>query len=50
MSLIKCPECGKEISDKSHICIHCGYSLFAGFIGSNKTINSCGNCGYSWKQ
>lgn len=25
--LIKCPECGKEISDKSIQCIHCGYPL-----------------------
>lgn len=25
--LIKCPECGKEISDKSEQCIHCGYPL-----------------------
>ena len=27
MALIKCPECGKEISDKSSNCIHCGYPL-----------------------
>lgn len=27
MSLIKCPECGKEISDKAEQCIHCGYPL-----------------------
>ena len=27
MSLIKCPECGKEISNKSKQCIHCGYPL-----------------------
>ncbi len=27
MALIKCPECGKEISDKSEICVHCGYPL-----------------------
>ena len=25
MALIKCPECGKEVSDKSKVCIHCGY-------------------------
>ena len=24
MALIKCNECGKEISDKATICIHCG--------------------------
>lgn len=27
MSLITCPECGKEISDKSKQCIHCGFPL-----------------------
>lgn len=25
--LIKCPECNNEISDKSEICIHCGYPI-----------------------
>lgn len=29
MALIKCPECGKEISDKSQACIHCGFPLEA---------------------
>lgn len=27
MSLIKCPECGKEISDKATICPNCGYPI-----------------------
>ena len=27
MALIKCPECGKEISDKSKCCIHCGFPM-----------------------
>ncbi len=27
MSLINCPECGKEISNKSEKCIHCGYPI-----------------------
>ncbi len=27
MSLIKCPECGKEVSSKSKVCIHCGYPI-----------------------
>lgn len=27
MALIKCPECGKDISDKSTVCIHCGFPL-----------------------
>lgn len=25
MALIKCPECGKEISDKAKACPECGY-------------------------
>lgn len=27
MALIMCPECNWEISDKSEICIHCGFPL-----------------------
>lgn len=27
MSLILCPECNEKISDKSSVCIHCGYPL-----------------------
>lgn len=27
MALIVCPECNREISDKSEICIHCGFPL-----------------------
>lgn len=27
MALIKCPNCGKEISDKAKRCVHCGYIL-----------------------
>ena len=27
MALINCPECGKEISDKSETCIHCGFPM-----------------------
>lgn len=27
MAIIKCPECGQEISDQSRNCIHCGYPL-----------------------
>ena len=27
MSLIKCPECGKEISDRADACIHCGFPV-----------------------
>ena len=41
MSLVKCPECGKEISSKSEKCVHCGFPLYkrykitlTGFEGS----------------
>ena len=27
MSMVQCPECGREISDQANVCIHCGYSL-----------------------
>lgn len=27
MALIKCPECGKDVSNKATACIHCGYPL-----------------------
>lgn len=33
--LITCPECKKQISDKSEVCIHCGYPL--------KEMNNCNN-------
>lgn len=36
MALICCPECGKEISDKSTMCIHCGYPIASEQISSKK--------------
>lgn len=39
MALIICPECKKEISDKSDICIHCGFPIKT-FIKSSAP-NSC---------
>ena len=27
MAIIKCPECGKDISEKAAHCIHCGYPI-----------------------
>ena len=27
MALIKCPECGKDVSDTCDQCIHCGFKL-----------------------
>lgn len=44
MALIKCPECEREISDKSKVCIHCGYPLEE---ETNKTVVyiKCPECG-----
>lgn len=39
MALIICPECGKEISDKSTQCIHCGYPLNEINNNINKLFN-----------
>ena len=27
MALIRCPECGEKISDKSDVCVHCGFPV-----------------------
>lgn len=49
MALIKCPECGKQISDKANACIHCGYPLNKGQsyvkYQSKYTTQRCKNCG-----
>lgn len=35
MALIKCPECGKEISDKARSCPGCGYPINEGILDSS---------------
>lgn len=40
MALIKCPECGKEISNKSKTCIHCGYPLSEIDLLSNVSVKN----------
>lgn len=42
---LKCPRCGSTIVTTTSR----GYSLIWGFAGSNKTVNRCGKCGYTWK-
>lgn len=37
MSLINCPECGKEISDKATFCPNCGFPIE---IGQNEEIEN----------
>lgn len=41
----KCPKCGSTaISTGAR-----GFSIVTGFLGSDQTVNRCGNCGYKWK-
>ena len=43
--ILRCPRCkSTAITTGSR-----GYSLLWGFLGSNKTVNRCGKCGYTWK-
>lgn len=41
---VRCPKCGHA----SVVTGTRGFSVWSGFIGSNKTMNRCGNCGYKW--
>lgn len=51
MALIKCPECGREVSDRAKSCPSCGYSIggakFCKFCGSKIPEDSvvCTKCG-----
>jgi len=50
MALIKCPECGKSVSDKAAACVHCGFPIASnncyecGYNITNTTVD-CPNCG-----
>lgn len=41
MAMIKCPECGQEISDKAKKCVHCGKVL----IEDKPVTKICSDCG-----
>lgn len=44
MALIKCPECGNQVSDKSSECVHCGFPIYMkvnGVFGKKE----CAYCG-----
>ena len=44
MALIKCPECGKQVSDKAQACVGCGYPISEMVIGnSNKNTTPVTN-------
>jgi len=42
---IMCPKCKSTAISTGQR----GFSFFTGFIGSHKTVNRCGKCGYSWQ-
>lgn len=42
---IHCPKCNSTNVTTGQR----GYSFWTGFLGSSKTVNRCGNCGYKWK-
>ena len=39
MALIKCAECGRDISDTSDKCIHCGCPIEKKKVYNNKKFN-----------
>lgn len=38
MALIRCPECGREVSDLAVACVHCGYPLRAADLPARYAI------------
>lgn len=55
MALIKCPECGREVSDKAKACIHCGFPLEESLCAFDSTpiegsMNICPKCGRIYTQ
>ena len=58
MAIIKCPECGNSVSDKSDKCVHCGFPIYmkvnmafekkkCSYCGciNEQYQNTCTNCG-----
>ena len=45
MSLIVCPECGNEVSDKAKACPNCGYPIPQSEIVEEKMVKTCPECG-----
>ena len=41
--MITCRECGKQISDKAPVCIHCGYPIQTEQTVSTSKSNSSSN-------
>ncbi len=49
MAMIKCPECGEEISDKAKTCPHCGVEIFVCPECGQVSLGNgpCKSCGYA---
>lgn len=43
--VVRCPRCGSTSITTGQR----GFSVWTGFLGSNKTVNRCAKCGYSWQ-
>ncbi len=43
MALIKCPECGREVSDTAKQCPHCGYTLKSNIDTAKQVASVAGN-------
>ena len=41
MALIKCPKCGKEISDKAKNCVKCGWKVDLNELEQEEKLDSC---------
>ncbi len=41
MALIKCPKCGKEISDKAKNCVKCGWKVDLNELKQEEKLDSC---------
>lgn len=44
MALIKCPECGKDVSSKAPGCPNCGHPIRPAKQGKSQTSLGCGSC------
>lgn len=44
MAIIKCPNCGMEVSDQAQQCIHCGYNL------KEENLVVCEDCGKTYSE
>lgn len=40
-----CPRCGSSSITTGQR----GFNIWTGFLGSNKTVNRCANCGWTWQ-